>query len=146
MRKIKLTRGKFALVDDEDFEFLNECRWYCNAQGYAVRDIGGRKNRSVVWMHRVINNTPEKLRTDHINGDSLDNRKKNLRTVTASQNGHNRKSLNPNNTSGHVGVVWRKDIQKWSARIKVQYKERYLGCYSKLKDAISARKLAEKQI
>jgi hypothetical protein len=142
MRKIKLTRGKFAIVDDEDFEYLNQYKWYCSFYGYAVRDEGGRKNKKAIPMHRFLNGTPSGLVTDHINRNKLDNRKVNLRSVTGSQNCTNR-GLNKNNVSGHKGVIWRKDIRRWSARIKTNYKEIYLGCFINIKDAIKARKKAE---
>lgn len=143
MKKIPLTKGKFALVDDEDFDHLNQWKWYYSAIGYAVRDVHVPKGKKVcVYMHRQINMTPEHLRTDHINRNKLDNRKENLRAVDGSQNGINR-GLNTNNTSGHKGVVWHKDSQNWGARIKLHYKTIYLGRYKELKDAIRARKKAE---
>jgi hypothetical protein len=142
MKKIKLTRGKFALVDDNDFDWLNQWKWHCTSYGYAVREVGGRKSRKVVWMHRLINETPDQEITDHINRDRLDNRRANLRTVTATESIINR-GMNRNNTSGHKGVIFRRDTGKWQARIKVAYKDKYLGCFEKLEDAIKARQLAE---
>jgi len=144
MKKILLTRGKFTIIDDENFEFLNQYKWYCDAYGYAVRDVGGRKNKKHIHMHRIINNTPENFFTDHINRNTFDNRKSNLRTVTGSQNGINR-GLNKNNTSGFRGVVWRKDIEKWQASLKLNYKTIYLGCYKTIKEAVDNRKKAEKE-
>src|SRR3972149_6021810 len=110
MKKIKLTKDEFALVDDEDFEYLNQFAWQCSPLGYATRRIG---------MHREIIKTPKGMYTDHINGNPLDNRKENLRIVTFSQNMLNRKRYK-NNKSGHKGVVWNKDRQKWRVRIDVK--------------------------
>jgi len=142
MKKILLTRGMVTMVDDEDFEQMNQWKWYCSASGYATRDVGGRKNKRHVWMHRLLNNTPEGLRTDHINQNKLDNRKINLRAVTGSQNGMNR-GLNKNNTSGYKGVIWRNDIKKWRAMIKINYREVYLGCFKKIEEAVEARQRGE---
>lgn len=142
MKKILLTKGASALVDNEDFEMLNEHKWYLSFYGYAVRDIGGRKYKVAVPMHRFLNKTPRGYVTDHINRNKLDNRKANLRSVTGSQNGINR-GLNKNNTSGYKGVYWRKDVGRWAARLKVNYKNIYLGNYNKLNDAIAARKKGE---
>jgi hypothetical protein len=77
MKKIPLTQGKFAIVDDEDFEYLNRWKWYFAPVGYATRGDGhGRGNRTVVYMHRVVNKTTGGLVTDHINRNKLDNRLK----------------------------------------------------------------------
>ena len=143
MKYIKLTKGKIAIVDDEDFEYLNQWKWYYSASGYAVRDVGSRKSKRHIWMIRLLNKTPDGFITDHINRNKLDNRKSNLRSVNASQNGMNR-SLNKNNTSKYKGVIWRKDIKKWSARIKINYKTIYLGTFINIKDAISARENGER--
>lgn len=142
IKKIKLTRGKVTLVDAEDFEWLNQWKWYCDARGYAVRDAGGRENRKHIKMHRLLNNTPRGFVTDHINRNKLDNRKANLRTATSSTNLFNR-GLNKNNKSGYKGVVWREDTKRWTARIKIFYKNIYLGCYKSKRKAIAARKSAE---
>ena len=75
MKKIKLTQGKYAIVDDEDFAYLNQWRWYYH-NNYAVHT---NKNKSRIYMHRFILNTPKKMFSDHINGNGLDNRRSNLR-------------------------------------------------------------------
>lgn len=142
MMKIKLTRGKYVLIDSEDFEYLNQWKWYYASPGYAARDIGGRKNKKRILMHRLLNKTPNDLVTDHINHNKLDNRKSNLRTVTQRQNTYNC-LLSKNNSSGTNGVHWYKN--RWVAAIKVNYKTIYLGRFSLLSDAIVARQLAEKK-
>lgn len=142
MAKIKLTQGKFALVDDDMFEYLNQFKWFCDSRGYAVRDIGGRKNKKRILMHRLINKTPKNLVTDHINRNKLDNRKKNLRSVTQRQNTFNAK-LSKNNKSGYNGISFYKN--RWVARIKFNYKIIYLGRFLHLEDAILARKLGEQK-
>src|SRR5260221_205877 len=101
----------FVIVDDEDYEYLNQWKWHLSSNGYAVRrpyikgsEKTGQKH-TVVWMHRVINNTPAGRDTDHINRDRLDNRRSNLRTATFSQNSMN-KGLSKSNTSGIKGISW----------------------------------------
>src|SRR2546430_16319669 len=98
-RKIKLTRGKYALVDLVDYEWLSQWKWYCSARGYAARRL--YPENKVVYMHRVI--IPEGEEVDHINHDKLDNRKSNLRPCTHKQNLRSR-GLNKNNKSGYKGV------------------------------------------
>ena len=84
----------------------------------------------------------DNLVVDHINRDKLDNRKVNLRFVTQRQNCCNTKT-NKNNTSGHTGIHWNKEINKWVARITYFCKPIHLGSFLKLKDAINSRKEAE---
>lgn len=144
MKKIKLTQGKHALVDDEDFEWLNQWKWSFLSSGYAVRSRWSleEKRYKMILMHREINKTPKGLTTDHINQNKLDNRKVNLRTVTKSQNAHNSK-LFSTNTSGCKGVRYDKRFKNWEARIVSNYQEIYLGSFKNKQQAIKARKEAE---
>ena len=91
MKEIPLTKGKVALVDDEDFEEVSKVTWYlvkirntCYAHGYVKPP-----SKKMEYMHRLILKTPEDMETDHINGNGLDNRKENLRVVTHRQNMQN---------------------------------------------------------
>ena len=75
--KILTYRGKIILVDREDFTKLSKFKW-CLTNGYPSRRQNISVNKSkIVYMHRIVMNTPEGMITDHINGDKLDNRKKN---------------------------------------------------------------------
>jgi hypothetical protein len=91
MKEIPLTKGKVALVDDEDFEEVSKVTWYlvkirntCYAHGYVKPP-----SKKMEYMNRLILKTPEDMETDHINGNGLDNRKENLRVVTHRQNMQN---------------------------------------------------------
>lgn len=90
MAEIKLTKGCVVIVDDADFEWLNRWSWYAQFNGrgkaYAQRDPDSGR----VMMHRLIMNAPSHLQVDHMNGDSLDNRRVNLRLCTSVQNAYNR--------------------------------------------------------
>jgi hypothetical protein len=135
MQKIKLTQGKFALVDDEDFEYLNQWKWYYSnnrKSGYAKRAS------DKMYMHKLINNTPKGFETDHINHNELDNRQKNLRTVTNSQNQFNR-IRQVNNTSGFKGVTWHKRLNKWMAQIVINKHNYFLGYFINKDDANKTR-------
>ena len=138
MKKIKLTKGKYALVDDDMFEYLNQFKWYYNSTGYAVRTVKGKK----VLMHRIINNTPSSFETDHINRNKLDNRRKNLRTVTQGENNFNR-DLYRSNKSGYRGIFWEKSRKCWEASIVINSKKIHLGRFKVLKVAREARKQGE---
>ena len=131
MRKIPLSQGKFALVDDEDFEHLSQWNWCigkCGSKLYAKR---GRKlcdplgYPSSILMHRILLDTD---RVDHIDGDGLNNQKLNLRHCTVSQNAWNT-GMFKTNTSGYKGVFWHKKSQKWRAQISCQGKTKHLGYF-----------------
>ena len=134
-KTIQLTQGKVALVDDADYEWLNAHKWYY-AYGYAVRAIWWLGNKTV-WMHREIIGTPEGLRTDHINGDGLDNRRVNLRVCTPSENACNRGAPS-NNISGFKGVSWDKRYAKWRAAIQVNGRKKHVGYFDTIEEAIRA--------
>ena len=148
MKKIKLTKGYQAIVDNEDFDWLNKWKW-CAKVGhwgvYAIRRPWNKESKDYNWvyMHREVNKTPKGLFTDHINGNGLDNRKSNLRTVTTQQNAFNTKKYRTN-TSGYRGIYYDDSRGKYRVRIGADYKTVHLGSFKLLKDAIKARKEAEK--
>jgi hypothetical protein len=148
VKYIELTKGYRAIVDDEDFEYLNSFHWVLSGNGYAIRREyikgSGKKNQKnrTIRMHKVVNKTPTGFITDHINQNKLDNRRNNLRTVNKSQNGFNRPAPS-NNTSGVKGVYWTPETRKWRATIKVNYKKYHLGYFLDLKEAERARKQGE---
>lgn len=144
MKKILLTKGQYALVDDQDFEWLNQHKWYCS-HGYAVRYAGGgRKNRVIKRMHRVVNKTPEGKITDHINRNKLDNRRNNLRSANKSENGLNAK-LRVDNTTGHKGIYRDKSRDKWVAELFRNGKNLLKKRFDTKEEAIAKRKEMESQ-
>jgi len=124
IRVIKLVNGGEAIVEERDYERLSKHRWFRSSQGYAYRQgWTGRQNNNgthwTVWMHRYINCTPAHLFTDHINGNKLDNRRSNLRTVNKAQNSTNRPKIGISNAScSYKGVSWHKLTGLWRARIR----------------------------
>lgn len=139
MCEIPLTKGKVALVDEEDFEKLNNHKW-CFDGNYAQRREFGKSIR----MHTQLMNPPKGREVDHINRNKLDNRKSNLRVVSKSINRFNTGML-PNNTSGVKGVVWDKINSKWRSQIQVMGKGLSLGRFSNMDDAIKSRLKAERK-
>ncbi len=127
MKKIPLTQGKFAIVDDADFEKLSQHKWYFE-HGYARRDYQINNKKFRVYMHRVIEGSFA-LHTDHINGDSLDNRRDNLRPCTASKNLMNRKK-SPLKSSQYKGVRFFKRDGNWSSQIMKSRKSTHLGYFN----------------
>lgn len=122
-KEIQLTQGKVALVDDEDFAMLVGMGRWCYNSSYATRAAGVR-------MHRVILAAPKGAHVDHINGDTLDNRRSNLRFCTDSQNQMNRRAVR--GVSKFKGVVWQKRASGngfWKATITKDGVVRYLGSF-----------------
>lgn len=132
MKKIPLTKGQFTLVDDEDYSYLNQWKWFCEFHMYAVRDYRGKRMK----MHRVIMDAPQGLEIDHIDGNGLNNQKQNLRIVTHAQNQKNMKKP-ITNTSGYKGVSWDQVRRKWVAYIW-NGKSINLGGYSTKLEAAEA--------
>jgi hypothetical protein len=138
MKEIPLTHGKVAIVDDEDYELLNQWKWhYGGGGGYAVRHNYKSSKQTRLFMHRVIMNTPEGMQTDHINGDRLDNRRENLRICTNAENMRNSKK-HKNNTSGFKGVSRCKDCNRWRAYINCDNDRHNLGLFLNPVDAAYA--------
>lgn len=135
MKKIPLTgkvgAGKFALVDDEDYNKLIIYRWNLSRAragriftGTWVELESGQKSVRLLYLHRLIMNAPLGMVVDHISGDIFDNRKANLRICTSGQNSLNRK-INQNNTTGYKGVYPYRS--GWRAKISHQNKRYHLG-------------------
>lgn len=124
------------MVDDEWYEILHQWTWYFTG-AYAARDIGGRNNKEIVYMHRYICMAPEGYEVDHINGNKLDNRIKNLRIVKPAQNHFNR-AKQSNNKTGFKGVCWDKSRSKYIASIQANGKQKNLGRFDSPIDAAKA--------
>jgi hypothetical protein len=136
MKEIQLTQGKQSVISDVDFERINQHRWHYLKIGYAARNATENGHRKYIYMHREIMQTPDDMETDHINGNTLDNRRENLRICTRSQNSANKNKYT--GASGYKGVHWFKPIKKWAARIQVEHKQICLGYFSDVLDAARA--------
>lgn len=138
--QVQISDGTFVLVDDEDYEYLMQWKWsaHSSKHGYAMRGehIGNRKYEYFL-MHRVLIEAKKGECVDHINGDTRDNRKENLRIATKQQNSMN-VGLRSNNTSGYKGVTFDNRRNKWVAAIKKDYKSKFLGYFENKDDAAMA--------
>jgi len=135
MKKIKTTKGKYVLVDNEDFDELNQYKWHLDLRS-VCRYIRGSNNKRIK-IHRQIMDCPKGMEVDHKDGNILNNQKKNLRICTHEENGKNRK-LSKDNKSGYKGVSWYKKMNKWVAKIKVNYKSIHLGYFDSKEEAYKA--------
>lgn len=144
-KRIGLTQGKFALVDDDDYEWLMQWKWHYSNTGYAVRNspyVNGK--RKTISMHREIMKTPDYMDTDHRDLKRLNNQRYNLRVCTRSQNCQN-KFRSSKNTSGYKGVVWHKKLEKWQAQIQRTKKNTHLGYFDTPEEAAYAYDVAARK-
>lgn len=136
MKKIRLTQGQVALVDDADYDSLNQYKWcahkHHSGNFYAER-ISPKKEdkRYTIRMHCQILGLEygDKRQGDHRNRNTLDNRQCNLRICSYWQNTRNRKP-NSNTTSRFKGVSWDKQRSKWRAYIYLNGKLKHLGYWA----------------
>lgn len=139
MRKIPLTKGMCAIVDDEDYERIASRKWmvwidgktglpYAYRETYRRKTIDRKPGRSIVWMHREVLQVSGEV--DHREtSDTLDNRRSNLRECTRSQNNANRR-LFKNSSSGLKGAYYRgKGENPWYSAICVNKVNHYLGSF-----------------
>lgn len=136
MKHIELTQGKFALVDDDMYDYLTCWDWHFSG-GYAKRNDYDNGKTKIVRMHHFVLPLEKGRMTDHINGNGLDNRRENLRLVTKSQNMMNR-GLQKNSSSGFKGVALHKPTGKWRAYIGKDGKHIHLGLFEDIKKAAYA--------
>ncbi len=147
MKTIKLTKNKVALVDDEDFERLNQYKWKAIlscSKWYAIRSFRVNGEQKTILMHREIMNAQAGVIIDHKFSDGLDNRKENLRPCTPQQNGFNKKHPSKRNSNtGIKGVSWNSVRRKFQATIGFNGAPVILGYFTVLADADQAYRVAE---
>lgn len=149
MKKIELTQGLFALVDDEDFAWLSQWKWRAQKTSYgeliAVRKgrQGEKEEGKMIRMHRQIMDSPKGMEVDHRNHITLDNQRRNLRPCTRSQNAQNQRKQS-GTTSKFKGVCFCrfKANKNWMAAIKLNGKRTHIGYFA---DEIDAAKAYDKK-
>jgi hypothetical protein len=149
MKEIKLTNGMVALVDDADYEWLSRWKWSplkCwGGQIYALKSVSDEERR----MHRLIVSAPKGALVDHINGNTLDNRRSNLRLCTRAENAYNSKAQRGNRV-GYKGVCIdgrkRNLSKRYIAQIKVGNKTKLIGRFATAEEAARAYDVAAKEL
>lgn len=139
-KQIPLTQGKYAIVDDDVYEWASRYKWCALRYKhlfYAGRSTGKWPHQIYVRLHREIMSAPEGVVVDHINGDGLDCRRTNMRLASGVENSRNC-STPDNNSSGFKGVYWNKARRKWCAQIGVDRNRIYLGLFVTREEAALA--------
>lgn len=142
MKKIPLTRGLFALVDDEDYEWLMQWRWHANPVKQKVYARRNREDRSMEYLHRLVAGAPPHACVDHVNGDPLDNRKENLRVCSFQQNNFNtpKKHGSRRTSSDFKGVCFTQScpLRPWRSSVIVDGTRKHLGYFATPEEAARA--------
>lgn len=140
---------QIVLLDNEDYDRIIreniklQLRYDSTIKGFYIQfkikplgvcKINGKDVRTSKTLHNWLMNCPKGLQVDHINRNTLDNRRCNLRIVTCREN-----NLNKRNNNKTPGVRWHSQGKKWNARITIKGKEKSLGMYDKYEDAVCAR-------
>ena len=148
VNRIKLTRGMFTIVDKKDYITLSKMKWYATGSGgggvsrgqYHYAYTKGGK----IQMHRLIMGAKKGQIVDHKNGDTLDNRRKNLRICSKIQNVQNAK-MPITNKSGYKGVCLKKGSNRWAVQIASKGKKIHIGYFgTPLEGAKAYNKAARK--
>ncbi|SPF51173.1 HNH endonuclease family protein [Candidatus Desulfosporosinus infrequens] len=131
-----------TLIDREDLEIAQKggAKWHAlwsegTSSFYAISNVSISEGLKPKRLHRLITNCPDDLVVDHVDHDTLNNTKGNLRNVTHSVNMQNRKAECKTN-SGFRGVSWRKSSKKWRAYLMINRKQIGLGVYKELEQAV----------
>ncbi len=148
MKQVALSKNQKALVDDEDYEFVQAKPWYAHFSSRTKSYYAYREERTVegkrysLPMHRYLLGLAHgnKVKVDHIDHNTLNNQKDNLRIVSNSENSQNRRN-HKQTVSGYKGVSWHRKRGKWTVSIKKNRVARYLGLFP---DPISAAQAYDK--
>lgn len=148
MKKIPLTQGQEAIVDDHWYEYLMQWKWQAwwsrHTQSYYAQRTEYKPIKRLVRMARVVALTPDGMECDHIHHLTLDNRESELRNVTHSQNQMNKRPR-IKNTLGVTGICIRSDSGKYVTQLYFEGKRVLYKTFHTLEEAVQARREAEKK-
>lgn len=142
-RLIRMAQPRYAKVDPADYKRLREYEWFSikgTRNFYAVRRVKGTNGTrfAMTYMHRELIEFPDGMLIDHVNQNSMDNRRANLRAATRAQNIRNRKKFSNSTGSKYKGIYWDKNRKRWITRIMLEKKKIHLGYFQNEIDAAKA--------
>jgi HNH endonuclease len=143
---LDLPNGYRTTIEKADWPLVKDLTLYRSRNGYVYFSTWKNGKSQPRTLHGLLMGCHKGMHIDHINGNCLDNRRKNLRVVTPSANQVNRKKLNKNNTSGVRGVRYfpsNSRIKPWKAEIMVNCKNINLGAFATFEEAVAARRAGE---
>ncbi len=139
IKEIELSQGKVAIIDSEDFYIVNKYKWsyrVSNGRKYCASNTKEKGKSTTLHLARLIMNCPKGMTVDHINHDTLDNRKCNLRICTQAENSRNTRPRN--GTSRYKGVHKLKHYDKWRVAITVNRVKYHIGYFATQEEAALA--------
>lgn len=150
MKLLKLTKGKQALLDDQDYDWAKQFKWCAVHSGntyYVQRRPGPEGKQLTLILHRELLRLikGDKREIDHINGNGLDNRRINLRICSHRENTLNKNKKNSHSSSKFKGVSWDKQHGKWHSQLWDGEKNIHLGRYHSELEAAQAYDVAAKK-
>lgn len=146
MKRIPLTHGLYALVDDIDYNKLKDYPWCLvwKNKSNTVAYVSTRVSRKKTKMHHLILKKKDGYVVDHLDKNPLNNQRFNLRHLTISQNNLNRR-IPINNTTGYTGIVYRAKTNRWLVNIGFNNRRIHIGSYLSFEEAKRARIDAEEK-
>jgi hypothetical protein len=146
VNNIKLNGGFVAVVDEEDYEWLNKYTWkvankFCEANRYVITIVELDGKQKTILMHRMIMKPSDGVYVDHINGNKLDNRRCNLRLCTIAENNLNKRGSSYKKSSKYKGV-YKCTQTTWLACIVHNKKQHNIGFFKNEIEAAKAYNVA----
>lgn len=145
---VPISKNLSVMIDVADAELVSHWSWSAHKSGKRIYAKRNKRmpdgSRKYVYMHREIMDAPDGMVVDHINGNTFDNQKSNLRVCSQAKNTLNKHKALPKSKSGILGVFFREDIGKWSSQITVNGKTKTLGCFSSKEEAAAANRMARR--
>lgn len=137
-KEIPLTQGKTTIIDDEDYPLVSQYKWYAKNNGNTWYAVTSHLRNNNLQMQQLLMGGSG---YDHIDGDGLNNTRKNLRKATTQQNSWNRRKMVHRNSSKYKGVQIQNNYRhkiSWIARIYVDGKQYYIGSFDTEEEAARA--------